>query len=396
MKKLIAIFAVLLLAAPAMAADWEFYGSQRVNTFYLYNDYGDGTAVDRFGVGSAGSGKDDDWGLIWDFQPGSRFGTKVKADKVKGQIELGLNMSSSNGGNNFNGTSGGDGTVSARRAWGEWKFAENASLKIGKDYTPVSNLISGKVFNDDEGLLGNGDFYGGRPGQVALTLGGFEIAFATNPLATTGFTAAQLAGTDIDYNIPKIEARYTLKLDNFEIAPFGGFNYFKVDAGNSTAITDDLDIYSYIGGLNIKGAIGAFYFAVQGAYGQNWRNARWASGYNPQSGQAASASLDTNAAGQGDDVNDSKSWMAGGLVGLKFTDTLKFEVGGGYRNDDPDISGADDVAGWMAYGQVVVTMAPGVYLVPEAGYYDFGDQASGTNNDNGWSWYAGMKWQIDF
>jgi NADH:ubiquinone oxidoreductase subunit E len=34
MKKLIAIFAVLLFAVPAIAADWEFYGSQRVATFY--------------------------------------------------------------------------------------------------------------------------------------------------------------------------------------------------------------------------------------------------------------------------------------------------------------------------------------------------------------------------
>lgn len=389
MKKLIAIFAVLLLAAPAMAADWEFYGSQRVNTFYVYNDYGDFPTSDRFGVGSSGSGKDDDWGLIWDFQPGSRLGAKVKADKVKGQIEVGLNMSSSNGGNNFNGTSGGDGFVSSRRAWGEWKFADNASLKIGKDYTPVSNLISGRVFADDGGLLGNGDFYGGRPGQVALTLGGFEIAFITNPLSNPGNIPT--TGADPDYNIPKIEARYTLKLDSFEIAPFGGFNYFKIDKAASPTIAEDLDIISYVGGLNIKGAIGAFYFAVQGAYGQNWGNARWSSGINGQSGQAAAASLKDD-----DDVNDSTSWMAGGLVGLKFTDTLKFEVGGGYRNDDPDVDGADDIYGWGVYGQVVVTMAPGVYLVPEVGYLDFGEPAFGDDDDNGYSWYAGMKWQIDF
>ena len=30
MKKLIAIFAVVLFAAPAFAADWSFYGSQRI------------------------------------------------------------------------------------------------------------------------------------------------------------------------------------------------------------------------------------------------------------------------------------------------------------------------------------------------------------------------------
>ena len=405
MKKLIAVCAVLLFVAPAFAADWAFYGSQRVNTFFVNNDYGKvGPATttnpttnnpgSRFGVGQDGTGKNDDWGMQWDFQPGSRFGAKVKADKVSGQIEVGLNMANSNGGNQFNGTSYGDGYVSARRAYGVWKFSDTGSLKVGKDYTPVSNLISGKAFDDDGGLLGNGDFYGGRYGQVALQVGGFEIAFMTNPLRTDGFVtypsgASQLGGTDIDWNVPKIEARYTLKLDKFEIAPFAGFNYFKIDKGNSTTVTDDLEVISYVLGLNFKGDIGAAYFTAQGAYGQNWRNARWAPGFNPASAQASSASLK-----DGDDVNDSTSWMVGGTVGLKFTDTVKFEVGGGYRNDDADVGGADDIGSWIAYGQVVLTLAPGVYLVPEVGYIDYMDTVA--SEELGYTWYAGMKWQIDF
>ncbi len=38
MKKLLIIFAVLCLAAPAMAADWNFYGSARMATFYSIVD----------------------------------------------------------------------------------------------------------------------------------------------------------------------------------------------------------------------------------------------------------------------------------------------------------------------------------------------------------------------
>ena len=34
MKKLIVVLAVLLFVAPAFAADWSFYGSQRVGTWY--------------------------------------------------------------------------------------------------------------------------------------------------------------------------------------------------------------------------------------------------------------------------------------------------------------------------------------------------------------------------
>ena len=82
MKKLIAIFAVLLLAAPAMAADWSFYGSQRMATFYVYDDFGD--------FEQPTTGEKDDWGLQWDFQANSRLGARVKADKVTGHIELGL------------------------------------------------------------------------------------------------------------------------------------------------------------------------------------------------------------------------------------------------------------------------------------------------------------------
>ena len=34
MKKCWIVFAVLMLAAPAMAADWSFYGSERMATYY--------------------------------------------------------------------------------------------------------------------------------------------------------------------------------------------------------------------------------------------------------------------------------------------------------------------------------------------------------------------------
>ena len=38
MKKLIAIFVVLLFAAPVIAADWSFYGSERIATWYVDRD----------------------------------------------------------------------------------------------------------------------------------------------------------------------------------------------------------------------------------------------------------------------------------------------------------------------------------------------------------------------
>jgi hypothetical protein len=250
MRKLIVLFTVLIFAAPAIAADWSFYGSERVATFYNYTDYGS--------ANQPGTGEQDDWGLIWNFQTNSRLGAKVKADKVSGQIELALK-----------GTDGGDLDVGTRRAFGVWNFADNAALKVGKDYSPVSQMISNQVFNNDDNMWGSGDFHGRRPGGLTLILGGLEVALLTNPLSTS---AGQFpAGSDPDWNLPKVEARYTLKLSSFEIIPFGGLNYFQISDTSDTraagTLTDSADILSYVGGLTVKANVGAFSAAVVGAYG---------------------------------------------------------------------------------------------------------------------------------
>jgi hypothetical protein len=368
-RKLIAWFIVVVFAAPAAAADWSFYGSARMSTFYVSTDFGDDTV----------NGEDDDWGLDWNFQSNSRLGANVKADKVSGKIELGLK-----------GTDGGDIDVGTRRAYGMWNFADHAALKVGKDYSPVYNAISNQVFKDDDDMEGSGVFHGRRPGGLTLIIGGLELAFLTNPLkdGSTGAQDITPAGSDVDWNLPKIEGRYTLKMDAFKLIPFGGFNYFKVSKGAST-LQDDLDIYSYVLGLNVQLNLGALYFAADGSYGQNWNNANWKNGlYNAPA--ASSASLKNG----GDDVNNATSYMLGIVVGVAAADHLKFEAGFGYRNDDPDAPGLDNDDFWQTYVQAVVTLAPGVYIVPEAGYQDFMDDVAG--NDEGYQWYAGAKWQIDF
>jgi hypothetical protein len=81
---------------------------------------------------------------------------------------------------------------------------------------------------------------------------------------------------------------------------------------------------------------------------------------------------------------------------LKFTDTLRFEAGFGYRQDNAsNAPGPTQANGqWAAYLQAMITMAPGLFLCPEVGYYDYMDNNAG--NSEGKLWYAGAKWQIDF
>ena len=89
-----------------------------------------------------------DAGTQWYLQGNSRLGAKVKADKVTGQIELATTASSTD--------SAGDGAVNTRRAYGSWKFSDNAYLKVGKDYSPVTDFISNQWYDGDNDLLGNG------------------------------------------------------------------------------------------------------------------------------------------------------------------------------------------------------------------------------------------------
>jgi hypothetical protein len=60
----------VFFASPLFAADWSFYGSQRMNTFYVDRDFGDNEV----------NGENDDWGIDWNFQTNSRMGANVKAD----------------------------------------------------------------------------------------------------------------------------------------------------------------------------------------------------------------------------------------------------------------------------------------------------------------------------
>jgi hypothetical protein len=377
MKKLIAVFAVLLFAAPALAADWSFYGSERIATWY----------TDRETPGSAGniSGNSNDAATQWYLQGNSRLGAKVKADRVTGQIELGLGT----------GGDGGDTAVATRRAYGTWKINDFAWLKVGKDFSPVTDFVSNQWFDADNDLYGTGNFYGRRPAGVTLGLGDFEVAFLTPTygadLNTTanGVTGAT-GNTDPDSYIPRVEATYTLKLGAGYIRPFGGFQYYTVKQGTSTTLTDEVDVWSWVLGVSTSWNIGAFSIGGQLSYGANQGAVNgWQTGYNARSSSSPYLK-------GGDDIADVYTLQALIVPALKFTDTLRFEAGFGYRMDNadgaPGFSQKDEA--WVVYLQALVTMAPGVYLCPEIGYIDYMNGVNG--NSQGYQWYAGAKWQIDF
>ena len=160
--------------------------------------------------------------------------------------------------------------------------------------------------------------------------------------------------------------------------------------GASTVLTDDVDVWSWVAGVSTSWNIGAFSIGGQLSYGMNEGNVQgWDTGSNARSSSSAYLK-------NGDDIANVYTLQALIVPAIKFTDTLRFEAGFGYRMDNAD--GAPGFSQknqlWVAYLQALITMAPGVYLCPEVGYYDFMD---GVNGDSqGYQWYAGAKWQIDF
>jgi len=399
MKKFTILFAAIALvcfAVPAMAVDWNFYGNARMATFYESRDFGDGE-------NAAGTDtKDAD--LQWDLQGNSRIGANIKAENIKAQFEFGVNESS----------------VSSRRIYGVWNFGAG-NLKVGKDYTPVSQFISSQAFDGDLGLLGIGTFYGSRKGQVSLGFGGFNIAFinpssgtiagmanTTSSLPTTSTirggvtfltpgasaTTYTFAG-DVDEYLPKIEASWGMGFDTWNFNIMGGWNGYQIEdvVSSKDGSTNDVDVYSYVVGGTAGVNFGPGYVKAAISYGRNIGNAGWSipSGLNGRGGtyQGGFAAWD------GDDDTDDTDTIMGALVGgLKVSDMLSFEAGVGYRSDDLDASGAEKTQPLAVYLNSTIALAPGVFVIPEIGYYDFDNNVE--DAEVGSLFYLGGKWQINF
>jgi hypothetical protein len=271
MKKIILAIAVLaLIAPPALAVDWNFYGSARMQTFYNSRDYGNTTDVSDLDGGDPAlpDGFDEDDQVRWDLQGNSRLGATVKAENISGRFEFGIT----------------EDNVSSRRIFGVWDFGA-AKLKVGKDYGPVTQFVSGQAFDTDLGLLGFGAAYGGRNGQVALSFGGFEIAAITNQ----GSGLRGLDTGDVDQYLPRMEASWGMSFDTWNFRVLGGFQWFEIeDAGPDS---EDVDVTSYIIGGDVGFNFGPAYIKAAGSWGTNWANAGWEIGALNAGGAAFTAMM---------------------------------------------------------------------------------------------------------
>ena len=324
----------------AVAADWQFYGTASVNTFYTKSDLADSTQFSE------------------QLNPGAAIGAEVKvSDTLGGGFEYGTE----------------DGSANVVLLYGVWNFGAG-SLMVGQNEVPASLGISGQVFDDDRGLDGLGEFNPGERAQVSLAFGDFEIAAVEPDTQVT--TAGGLDDSLSEVTIPSIQARYTFSGNGIEAGVAGAFADFDY---NNQSVT------SYVALASIGASVNRFHLAAQGWMGQNVGNIA------PQ--DTMGDGEDGYAVYQSGRVYDVDGWGAALSVQMVINDMLSLEAGYGYVDldygDTPGLATDSDQV-QTCYVNMPITLADGVQIVPEVGLIDY-DEAGQDEVT-----YYGAKWQIEF
>lgn len=358
MKKLLVVLLVLIFATPAMAAEWDFYGSARAGFWYTQFDEDASEATED----ANGVDPESDTDLNYFIQGNSRIGAKVKtSDIIGGRFEYGA-------------------TPNLRLLYGTVKLG-GATLLGGVDYTPVDTLYSNQVANTDGGLNNEGMIYEGRLGQAKLQMGGFQVALVVP-------TVQGISGvTDVDANtdvmLPKVELAYDLNMDTMSVGGYFGFQtYDRYMAGESDSVT------SYVLGARGKFNFGPAYVNFCVAFAQNGAD------YGLSLANKYAAAQDTSGA----DVEDATSIMGALVFGAKLGASLGIEAGVGYLSNSVDVGGEENTGDAMTYYvQLPITVAQGFFVVPEVSIFDLGENDNGaTTTENGQRVDFGAKIQINF
>ncbi len=345
MKKLIIMVASLALVAgfalTAAAADWNFYGSARVNTFWTNTET----------ISVSGSDVDDfDAGL----HVNARIGATVKVnDELTGGFEYGAN----------------EGNANIRLLFGEWNFGAG-KLLIGQHYTPLNWFPSNQVYKDDYDLLGIGSVYSGRQPMIQFTFGGLKLAF------TNVDDAQDAIGTDDEVSLPAVEASYSFAFNPINGVIAGGFQRYE-----STLNGIEYDIDSYLLALLLQADLGNVFIKWDGYYGQN--PAGLIAIHNANGATASLPQLD------GTTLQDVDGVGFIVVLGYKVNDQFTLEAGYGFAETELDNAvSSNEVASY--YANATITFAPGVFIVPEIGIIDEEEALEEEIK------YIGAKWQINF
>jgi len=375
MKKIIGLLVFLATFAmvfgftvTAAMADADLYGSVRFRTYWADKD------KDFTGTGY------DDEDLDWRIGYLSRWGVNYQSGDVKGKIEMDTRDSDGDDG------SAELGDVRVRHLYGEWDFG-SGKLLIGQTF----NLLT--VYSNGLGYYSGGlQKFGGmgldyfRTSQIRLTFGNLQLAFLTpntdQDVIGTDELGAAYATSDEDTTLPRIEARYSLKLDPVTVDFMGGWQtYDVVDATDS-----DESIDSWLVGVFARANFGPAYVKGTLNYRQNGTNyGLW-------------TVVDETARMEGGSVQDAEAWGAQLTAGWKINDTFKVEAAYSMveaENDDMSTKYEDDASAFMLLCNIA--LAPGVSVQPELIFQDNEDKyVAGTKTEQGDATIFGVFWMINF
>jgi hypothetical protein len=406
MKKLMVIAAVLVFftgsAYAEVAAEWNFYGSARVSTFY--------SDIDKTPFVS---GNPDTANFEQDLNGNARIGAKVKVnDSLTGRFEYGTEAETE------------EDIANVRILWGEWDFGVG-SLGIGKNYTPLLMPYSNQVYNifaegkGDSNMAKFGMLYGDRKAMIRLKFGTFQIALVEPKTMVANYVTLNddsgyeagtfvhpLAGEmsyyladgqpETELSMPAIQVKYKLDFKMGHLNFAGGYQTFDVLDN-----TEEYSVDSYILALGGRLNLGGFYFKGNVWGGQNVGNladilvsnqiVSSMDGFDDRDGLGmgfARWSDGTFNVAKGLTDNDALAAMV--VVGYEIRKGLYVEAGYGYTSTELDETGSEKFDADTYYLQSTIFLAPGVFLTPEIGVLEVkqDDQAKIT--------YAGIKWQINF
>jgi hypothetical protein len=355
-------------------ADVDLYGSVRFRTYWLDQDQ------DFNGYHSSGTGFDDE-DLEWRIGYLTRWGMNFKSGDITGKVELDTRDAETGMGSFQTEGSSELGGVRVRHIYGEWNFGAG-KLLIGQTFNPCTVYMSGIGYYSGGlqpfGGMGLSYF---RTSQIRLTFNNFQLAFLTPDTNSNPDTATFV---DVDTTFPRIEARYTLKLEPVTLDFMGGFQTY--DVVTNTDSEESID--SYIAGIYAQFNFGPAYFKAIGTYAQNGGN------YGLWSGTV----VDQAAVWESNNIKDADCFGYGGVIGFKVSDMVTLEAGymkADAENDDQALKNEDEA-------QVVcllckITAAPGVIIQPEIIYEDREDRYdNGIKTEEGDAVIVGVFWMINF
>ncbi|MGB2930327.1 MAG: hypothetical protein WBB70_15610 [Desulfobacterales bacterium] len=380
----LAAFAMVFgFTVTAAMADADLYGSIRFRTYWVDKDKA------FTGYHSSDTGFDDE-DLDWQIGYLSRWGVNYQSGNIKGKLEMDTRDADGKEG------SAELGDVRVRHLYGEWDFGMG-KLLIGQTFSPCTVYASsiGYYSGGLQPFHGTGLSYF-RTSQIRLTFDNFMIAFLT-PDIDTNYGEA-----DTDKTIPRIEARYSLKLDPLTLDFMGGYQTY--DVVNS--FDDDESIDSYFVGLYAQANFGAAYVKALVNYRQNGGNyGLWSGAF----GDYVNEDAVYTATGNQQDVDDSDAIGYGAVVGYKFSDKFSVEASyaGSSAETDTDYYGGDPEDDVQAYALALkYSPAPGVIIQPEFIYEDQQESdfqefnkdgtLTGNGDDQGDAFIFGVFWMINF